>query len=831
MIPVIAAASLPWIVGFGRASWRRFFGGRSLSEDARVAGATSSSIRSGVDFAVMDKASFDALAKTGVSALSPMAIEASSVRTAAASFISAVPDMTDAMLRLILGMTNLESSFGKGWGSGCWNMGAEQASNCNSTEYSCIPHVDHHMDGSEYTANYKCFPSQKAAALGYLRLLAAPRYAAAWNAAERGDAVGFVNGLFHGGWFEGVGKSPEIRCGKYLAGILRRLPAIDAALGSAGQESRIAGAVASGLLGFSIGAGGGWMVRGLLDDKIHQRDGELVIKKTDLYKTIDESIAAGQHAERSESRVAGFISALDSVSSGFTSSLDVASDGLRDAVELIRLTDAEDRMIHDAGVVVFLPRHNRHAVPPQDTDEENGRIAVSNIIGDRRTQSLIGRGWMFFASHPHDSVDKTARVAGVGTALIFAAIAGGVLYGAREVIGKEYAVWRVTRHLPEPKKSDPIAKPSTSPSAGQQNDPASSSSSVHHVSRPTGSSTASAKPSHSSKNQQSGGSSHGSQGVPSGFKPPPGASDKVGLETLGGDKSVDLRIAESDPIGETPSAGHSDGEWTRQSDGSYTRVTVEDEPRVAGAGLSVAGSSSESGTMTPKAGSSMRGIMLSAIRSGTALNTSAFVEVEVPSQDLVITVPRRAFRAVVPGWGDGRPLLVGWSYRDQIEACRILGMISMTQEMIDAVWRSSFVTRIEPVGQWQVGADISAMEFAVKHTASVDKAVAALNGGDGPKPDATIRPEGKGWVIDPMLPKSSGAVLWGWQKTSGVPMQPFGYRHNADHVDYSMCEPPAQRQARILSTGKTIDLLDWYRTKFPQADMRPFLDAYDGAAT
>ncbi len=260
--------------------------------------------------------------------------------------------------------------------------------------------------------------------------------------------------------------------------------------------------------------------------------------------------------------------------------------------------------------------------------------------------------------------------------------------------------------------------------------------------------------------------------------------------------------------------------WSFQSDDPATwrdvATTSEPSARVAGAD------------------GSMRGLMFEAIRSGRALNTESWIEVECPDLDLVITVPRRAFRAAVPGYA--QPLLLGWSYRDQVEACRLRGWISLCQEMVDSAWRSPDCWRIEPVGQFVPGADLGSLMMAARHTQAVDRAVAELDDGQGAPADAMVRAEGKAWILDPHLPTSGGAVLWGWQspKKMGRPLQPFGYGHDAEWVDYSMDEPPAMRQARVLSTGARIDLLDWYRRRWPQIDpntgqpaMKPFLDAYE----
>ena len=67
-----------------------------------------------------------------------------------------------------------------------------------------------------------------------------------------------------------------------------------------------------------------------------------------------------------------------------------------------------------------------------------------------------------------------------------------------------------------------------------------------------------------------------------------------------------------------------------------------------------------------------------------------------------------------------------------------------------------------------------------------------------------MRPEGKAWIIHESLPESRGAVEWGWQRLDGRPIQGLEGSHNADHVDYSMCEPPCQRMARICPRGRRL---------------------------
>src|ERR1700734_3564593 len=136
----VVLAFLPWLVG----------GARKVYDYV-----TSSTIRA---VAKLDDAARAMLAQIGISPLAPITISSARVQQAAAAFRSVVPTMSDAMLRLVLAQTNLESSFGHGWGPGCWNMGAEQCPNGQpGPDYTCIDHEDEHADASTYTGQYKCF--------------------------------------------------------------------------------------------------------------------------------------------------------------------------------------------------------------------------------------------------------------------------------------------------------------------------------------------------------------------------------------------------------------------------------------------------------------------------------------------------------------------------------------------------------------------------------------------------------------------------------------------------------------------------------------------------
>jgi hypothetical protein len=704
-------AVFPWVVGAIRGVLKR----------AGVGSVGASSI------AALDKAARAALDKTGVASLADIAIDPASVRAAAASFRSIGGILPDSVLRLYLAQTHLESSFGRGWGPDCWNMGAEQCTNGPGPDYTCRPHGDTHADGSKYTADYKCFATQQAAAAGYLRLLAADRYAAAYEAAQTGDVLGFVQGLFHGGhggWFEGVGRTPEERWGRYLAGLLARLPAIDAALA---DEAPVL-----------VAQDGTIVQRG--DPVIGTtKDGRQVAGK--LAGVGTESDQATVHIQDDDGGTVTTVALEDAAARVGGVGTAVAVGGL--VLVAGGLGYGAWRLLEGGAPPPPPPRPTpRQGSAPRPSSGSSGGAPRPSSGSSGRAPAARG-----------PAGGLPGRTPAGGPALPRPGGARRALPGAAPPpdAGTEDAIDRAkAQRTPEQLAADERAQ--------REHDAADADALAEGLSDNDGA-------------------------LPPGFTPPPGTSADKGLETVG----------EASPV----------------DDDADTAIAPGPGARIAGVGSG-----------------SMRGLLLEAVRNGSALNTDSFVEVDVPALDLTITVPRRAFRAHVNGYPD--PLLLGVSYNDQIEICRLLGMISLTWEMVDAVWRASFTWPIEPLGQWVPGADIASLAFAERHTRAVDAAIAQLDGGRGAPVDAVIRPEGKAWILHENLPRSKGAVLWGWQRTDGMPLQGFGFRHNADHVDYSMCEPPALRQARILSTGQPIDLLDWYRSHFADPAMRPFLDAYEG---
>src|SRR5262249_13807621 len=114
------------------------------------------------------------------------------------------------------------------------------------------------------------------------------------------------------------------------------------------------------------------------------------------------------------------------------------------------------------------------------------------------------------------------------------------------------------------------------------------------------------------------------------------------------------------------------------------------------------------------AGASARGILLAAVRAGTH-RPLAKMELELPEHDLVVTILRDVLQAQV----DGRWLRLGVTYREQVEICRILGLISPTQEIVTAAWEAARDAgrTIQPIGLVQSAEDFALMDsiaFAIK---------------------------------------------------------------------------------------------------------------------
>ena len=215
------------------------------------------------------------------------------------------------------------------------------------------------------------------------------------------------------------------------------------------------------------------------------------------------------------------------------------------------------------------------------------------------------------------------------------------------------------------------------------------------------------------------------------------------------------------------------------------------------------------------AGSTVHGILLAAVRAGEHRPISK-VEIELPEQDLVVTMLRDALQARV----NGRWLRLGVTYNEQVEIARILGMISPTHEMVTAAWEAAKAANriIQPMPLRRSDSDdalLDSIEFAIRHNDNIEKAIARAGYG----PDDFVEPKGKAWCVHPLQVepwhrdgKVRGVVEFGWFQMNGQSLQPLSSGgHDGDYTDYSMVAGNlVERRARRLSTGETVDLVDVY---------------------
>jgi hypothetical protein len=234
-----------------------------------------------------------------------------------------------------------------------------------------------------------------------------------------------------------------------------------------------------------------------------------------------------------------------------------------------------------------------------------------------------------------------------------------------------------------------------------------------------------------------------------------------------------------------------------------------DEGEIEGAGIRVAGSS-------------IRGLMLSAVEAG-AHEEPIWTPLDLPQHDLRVLVLHSPLRCRV----GGRWLMLGMSYEEVVQVCRLLaggiehggGALLPTAEIVDAAWQRARAEGhvLQPHGLVQQASDAAKMttiDFAQRHNDNVEKQIARMGGAD-----AFCRDYGKDLVLDPSMTKL-GMAEYGWRQPSGTPVQPLGPGgHNPKHTDYSLvCANLVQRSAERLSTGEHVDLADVYESWFGHID-------------
>jgi hypothetical protein len=222
------------------------------------------------------------------------------------------------------------------------------------------------------------------------------------------------------------------------------------------------------------------------------------------------------------------------------------------------------------------------------------------------------------------------------------------------------------------------------------------------------------------------------------------------------------------------------------------------------------------------AGSTIHGLMLTAVQDGT-IEEPIWTPLDLPQHDLRVLVLHSPLRCKVAG----RWLMLGMSYAELIEVCRLLaggierngGALPPTAEIVDAAWQHAKAAGhvLQPQGLVRDASDAAKMttiDFALKHNDNVEKELARMGGAD-----VFCRDYGKDLVIDPSM-LSLGMAEYGWRQPSGTPVQPLGSGgHNPHHTDYSLvCANIVQRAAEKLSTGERIDLADVYESWFGHID-------------
>lgn len=218
----------------------------------------------------------------------------------------------------------------------------------------------------------------------------------------------------------------------------------------------------------------------------------------------------------------------------------------------------------------------------------------------------------------------------------------------------------------------------------------------------------------------------------------------------------------------------------------------------------------ENTTMTPQRRTG--GLLLAAFHAGKA---EPLTWVDIPCGDLTITVAQDAMKAAV---GDTPGVRLPVSYLETIELCRLLGCITPTKEMADAMFlhaaaQLNFVPLVQKPAD---SAKMMTIEFALKFHAGVEKQLAVAK----PAPGSLVFGAWKLWILNPRIVEM-GAVNYGfWDKSKKppAPIQTVGARHDAAHYDYSQVFQPVKRMAKDRATGQPVDLLDYLASKVKIAD-------------
>ena len=227
------------------------------------------------------------------------------------------------------------------------------------------------------------------------------------------------------------------------------------------------------------------------------------------------------------------------------------------------------------------------------------------------------------------------------------------------------------------------------------------------------------------------------------------------------------------------------------------------------------------------------GVLLGALRDPSQREAIVarirYQEVQVPELDIIVTTPVDAIRCLV----DGQWLRMPVSYDEQVAGCNLLGLISPTTQIVDAIRAaakpidnyglnvvpgSGYDEHLDLVKAYVVdvlhkdwkttnlGLMMSTLIVAQQFNANLDREIERR----GYPADAFVRPLGKNWVIDERG-LANGAANYG-------PLQGTfaGGKHNAQHYDYSQLFVDCIKVlARRISDGSVVDMRAFLAARLP----------------
>jgi lysophospholipase L1-like esterase len=243
--------------------------------------------------------------------------------------------------------------------------------------------------------------------------------------------------------------------------------------------------------------------------------------------------------------------------------------------------------------------------------------------------------------------------------------------------------------------------------------------------------------------------------------------------------------------------------------------------------------SSAGGGASLAPGALVGGVLIRALRDpaqrAAIVARTRYQEVPIPAWDLVVSTPVDAIRCLVNGAWLRMPV----SYDEQVEGCNLLGLISPTTQIVDAIRAAAkpidnFGLNVVPGGAYDAHLDLvkayvvgvrhkgwksanlgllmSTLIMAQQFNANLDREIERR----GYPRDAFVRPLGKAWVLDPRM-LANGAANYG-------PLQGEfpGGTHNGQHYDYSQLFVDCIKVlARRISDGSTVDMRSFLATRIP----------------